>query len=152
MNMKRLIHKPYLYWVVGIFLVYLALNIYLSQFYITARYLSIYASQLNWGKLLLGMLFTVLIAALVAANSVSGYIRWKERQSVKKAGAIACVGSIGGLATGVCSSCVASVFPLVLGLFGVSFSWASLPFQGLEVQGLLVVLLSVGLYGLWRSK
>ena len=150
--MKRIIQKPYLYWLGGIFLVYLALNVYLSQFYVTAQYLTVYASSVKWRKLLLGMLFTVLIAALVAANSVSGYIRWKERQSVKKTGAIACIGSIGGLATGVCSSCVTSVFPLVLGLFGVTFSWVSLPFQGLEVQALLIVLLSLGLYMVWRKK
>ena len=148
--MKRSLQRPYLYWLIGIFVVYLGLTVYISEFYITAQYIFIYAHQLDWGKLLLGMFLTITIAALVALNMVYGYIRYKERKDVKKTGVIACVGTIGGLATGVCSACVVSVFPLVLGLFGVTFSWASLPFQGLEIQALLIVMLGAGLYFLWK--
>ncbi len=144
--MKRLWQKPYRYWLLGIFVAYIGLNVYLSEFYITVRYLSTYADQVKWGKLILGMVFSVIIAGLVAVNSVSGYIRYKERQQIKKSGVLACIGAVGGLATGVCSSCVVSVFPLVLGLFGVTFSWVSLPFQGLEVQALMIGLLA----GSWR--
>ncbi|MBI2668647.1 hypothetical protein HYX14_02280 [Candidatus Woesearchaeota archaeon] len=148
--MKQIIQKPYWYWLLGIFIIYIGLNVYISEFYITAQYLSTYANQIHWGKLILGMVFTVVIGALVSVNMVSGYIRWKERQQIKKSGALACAGTIGGLATGVCSSCVTSVFPLVLGLFGVSFSWVSLPFQGLEVQVLMIGLLAGSLW--WMGK
>lgn len=149
--MKRLLQKPYVYWVLGIFVVYLGLNVYISEFYITIKYLAVYANQIHWIKLGLGMLFTVVIAALVAVNSVYSYIRYREKQKIKKSGALACVGTIGGLATGVCSSCVTSVFPLVLGLFGVTFSWASLPFEGLEIQALTITILGVSLYWLKRK-
>ncbi len=148
--MKRILHRPHLYWVIGIFVLYLVVATYVSEFYVTVQYLTAYASQIHWGKLVLGILFTITIAALVAINSVQGYVRWKERQAIAKTGAVACVGAIGGLATGVCSSCVTSVFPLVLGLFGVTFSWASLPFQGLEIQALTVAALAGSWW--WMGK
>ena len=148
--MKKIIQQPYIYWTLGIFILYLSLNIYLSDFYETAKYLGIYASQVHWGKLILGMFFTITISALVSFNSIYGYIRYKEHQQIKKSGIIACVGTIGGLATGVCSSCVVAVFPLVFGLFGISLSWASLPFQGLEIQALVIILLSLSLW--WLKK
>ena len=148
--MRRLLQKPYGYWVVGTFLFYVGLNVYLSDFYETVKYLAVYASQVHWGKLILGMVFTAVIGALVSVNMISGYIRYKERKEIKKSGALACLGTIGGLAIGVCSSCVTSVFPLVLGLVGVTFSWASLPFQGLEIQALTIVILGVGLWWMWK--
>ena len=151
--MKVIFQRPYLYWLVGVFLVYLALNVYISRFYETVQYLGVYASQVHWGKLILGMVFTLVISGLVAVNSVYGYIQYKEEQRVtKKSGIVACVGTIGGLATGVCSSCVASVFPLVLGLFGVTFSFAVLPFQGLEVQVMIIILLGISLYWLRKRR
>lgn len=147
----KIVKKPYIYWVVGIFIIYLGLNMYISEFYETAKYLGVYASQVHWGKLILGMIFTIVIAGLVAVNSVYGYLRYKQRQQMKKSGVIACVGAVGGLATGVCSSCVVSVFPLILGLFGVTFSWAALPFQGLEIQALMIVLLGLSLWWMKRK-
>ncbi len=151
MKFNTIFGKPYLYWLLGIFIFYLALTIYISEFYITLQYLGIYADQIHWGKLLLGIIFTITIAALVAINSVYGYLRYKEKKKVQKSGTLACVGTIGGLATGVCSSCVTSVFPLILGAFGISFTWASLPFQGLEIQALIIVILGTSLYFLMRK-
>lgn len=148
---KKIIQKPYVYWLIGIFIVYLALNIYISEFYETAKYLRVYASQVHWEKLILGMIFTIVIAGLVAVNSVYGYLRYKQRQQIKRSGVIACAGAIGGLATGVCSSCVVSVFPLILGLFGITFSWAALPFQGLEIQALIIILLGLSLWWMKRK-
>ncbi len=148
--MKRLIQKPHIYWTIIIFSLYLALNVYLSDFYETAKYLGIYADQIHWWKLILGIIFTLAISALVAINSVYGYIRYKERQAIEKSEVVTCIGALGGLATGICSSCVVTVFPLVFGLFGITFSWASLPFQGLEIQALIIILLSIGLW--WMKK
>lgn len=146
----KIIQKPHLYWLITIFIVYLGLNIYINQFYETIKYIPIYAQQIHWGKLISGIIFTIAISALVALNSVYGYIRYKHHQQIKKSGVIACVGAIGGLATGVCSSCIVAVFPLLFSLFGITFSWASLPFQGLEVQALIIILLSVSVW--WMDK
>src|SRR3989338_9112322 len=148
--MKQLTQKPYLYWLIGIFIFYTGLNIYISSFYETIQYIPLYAQQIHWGKLLLGIVFTIIIAALVAINSVYGYIRYKHHQQIKKSGVVACVGAIGGLATGVCSSCVVAIFPVLFSLFGITFSWISLPFQGLEIQALMIILLSVSLW--WMRK
>ncbi len=148
--MKRLLQRPYVYWLVGIFVFYLGLNVYISQFYETIQYLEIYAAEIHWTKFILGILFTLIISGLVAVNSVYEWIRYKERQQIKKSGVVACVGGVVGLATGVCSACVVSIFPLLFGLFGVSVSFASLPFQGMEVQLLVIVMLGLSLW--WMGK
>ncbi len=150
--MKSIFCKPYVYWVIGIFFFYLGLNVYISEFYVTIPYLSVYAAQIKWGKLILGILLTLLIAALVAINSVYGYILYRRRKLVAGEGVLTCVGTIGGLATGVCSACVTSVFPLIFGLFGVTFSWAALPFEGIEVQVLMVVVLGLSLWWMRRKN
>ncbi len=151
-SIKSAFQRPYLFWVVSIFIAYLTLNVYLSEFYITLQYVSVYANQIHWIELGLSVLFTLSIALLVSINIVYGYIRHKEQKDVRKTGAVTCVATVGGLATGVCASCMASVFPLVIGLFGVTFSWARLPFGGMEIQLLTVGLLIASLYFLQRTK
>jgi len=148
--MKQVWQRPYIYWVVGIFLVYLGINIYLSDFYELVKFIPFYLDQIHWAKLIFGIVFTLTISSLVAINAVYGYIHYKHHQTIKKAEIVTCVGAIGGLATGVCSVCVVSVFPFIFGLFGITFSWISLPFQGLEVQALIIVLLSTSLW--WIKK
>ena len=78
------------------------------------------------------------------------YIRYKERKKYKAEGALTCAATIGGLATGVCSACVAGIIPLIFSILGLSFSWASLPFKGMEIQLVVIVMLSISLY--WNSK
>jgi hypothetical protein len=149
-KMKRVWQRPYIYWVIGIFLLYLGINIYLSDFYELIRFMPFYLDQIHWVKLILGVVFSLAISSLVAINAVYGYIRYKEHKKIPKAEIVTCVGAIGGLATGVCSVCIVSVFPFILGLFGITFSWISLPFQGLEIQALIIVLLSLSLW--WMRK
>lgn len=144
--MKEIFHYPYVYWLIAIFLLYFGFNVYISEFYIIIQYLPIYLSTVNWSKLIFEFTLSLVIAALVAVNMVYGYIRYTERQQIKNSGVLACAGAVGGLATGVCSSCVVSVFPLIMGFFGVTFSWAFLPFGGIEVQILTLLLLGVSLW------
>ena len=150
--MKQVFKKPHVYWVIGIFFLYTALNIIISQFYITAQYIPYYLSTINWGELILGAVLSLSIGILISINMVYAYIRYKERQSVKKESALTCAAAIGGLATGVCSACVSGLVPLVFSLFGVSFSWGALPFKGLEVQALVIAVLLISLYWNWKSK
>ena len=144
--MKYLFKKSYVLWVLGVFVLYLLLDIFLSGFYKTLPLILAYAGTVNWWKLSFSFLFTLLIGLLVALNAVALFVRYRERQSCKEQSVLASIGGIGGLAVGICPLCVTGVFPLLLGLFGVSFSFASLPFQGLEVQALVVVLLGVSLW------
>ena len=64
---------------------------------------------------------------------------------------LAGAGSVGGLIVGVCPLCVTGLVPLALGLLGIGFSFASLPFQGIEVQVLVVIVLFVSLINLSRK-
>ena len=143
--MKEIFQKPRVYWLIGIFVLYLALNIIFSGFYDTIPLVIAYASTVNWLKLGVSLLLTFVISFLVAAISVLTYVRYRERQNCRGAGVVASVAGVGGLIVGVCPLCVSGIFPLILGALGVSFSFASLSFQGLEIQILIIVLLLIGL-------
>ena len=149
--MKELLRKPYVFWVIGIFLGYMTLNVLVSQFYQTALYIPYYLDTLKWGKLLVSGVFSITIGILIAINSVYAYIRYKERKAVMKEGVMTSAATIGGLATGICSACVAGLFPLMFGAFGVSFSFAALPFEGMEVQALIIGVLGFSLYLLRKN-
>ena len=150
--MKRIFKKPYIYWVIGIFLVYMILNILVSQFYITVQYIPYYLKTINWSELILGAIFSLTIGILISINTVYTYIRYKERKKYKAEGALTCAATIGGFATGVCSACVTGLIPLIFSLLGISFSWGALPFKGLEVQALVIIVLLASLYWNLKSK
>lgn len=150
--MKRVFAKPYIYWILGIFVIYMALNIIISQFYITIQYIPYYLKTIKWAELIAGGLLSLIIGALIAINMVYTYIRYKERKKYKAEGALTCAATIGGLATGICSACVAGIVPLIFSLMGLSFSWLSLPFRGMEIQALVIVILAISLYWNSRSK
>ena len=149
--MKTLLKKPYIYFVILIFLVYLSLNVILSGFYNAIPLILVYAKTLNWFKLSISIFLTLIIGALIAFNSVLIYVKYKERRKCKKELILSSAGAIGGLVTGVCPLCVTGLIPLILGFIGVSFSFASLPFQGIEVQVLVVIILFVSLINLSRK-
>ncbi|KKR15047.1 hypothetical protein J4233_02890 [Candidatus Pacearchaeota archaeon] len=146
--MKIILNKPYVYFVILIFLVYVSLNVILSGFYNTIPLILVYAKTLNWFKLGISLFLTLLIGLLIAFNSVLIYAKYKERRKCKKKITLSSAGAIGGLITGVCPLCVTGLIPLILGLAGISFSLASLPFQGIEVQVLVVIILLVSLINL----
>lgn len=148
--MKRVFTKQYLPWFILIFISYIFLAILLSQFYLNFKYMPYYISTIKWSWFLTSVVFTLIIGFLVALNSIYAYVKYKEHKEFKKETALSCVGTIGGLSTGVCPSCVAGLFPLILDGFGISFSYAALPFKGLEVQFLVIVILGISLYFLHR--
>ena len=149
--MKILLKKPYVYFIILIFLVYLSLNVILSGFYNTIPLILVYAKTVNWLKLGMSLFLTLAIGSLISFNSVLIYIKYKERKKCKKELSLSSAGAIGGLITGVCPLCVTGLIPLILGLVGVSFSLASLPFQGIEVQVLVVIILLTSLINLSRK-
>lgn len=69
----------------------------------------------------------------------------KERRSCASQGTIATAATVGGLAVGVCPVCVTGIAALLLGAFGIGFSFATLPFQGLEVQILIALIIFLNL-------
>ena len=122
--MKILFKKPYVYFVILIFLVYIALNVILSGFYSTIPLILVYAKTVNWLKLGVSLFLTLTIGALIALNSVLIYIKYKERKKCRKELSLSSAGAIGGLVTGVCPLCITGLIPLIFGFIGVSFSLA----------------------------
>ena len=84
----------------------------------------------------------------MASNSILAYIKYKERKKCNNEITLSGIGTLGGLATGICPLCVTGIFPLLLSLIGISFSFASLPFQGIEIQILITLILLVSLINL----
>ena len=150
--MKRIFKKPYIFWIIGIFIFYLALNIIFSGFYQTIKLIIIYAKTVNWVELTLSVILSITIGILVSINSVYAFIKYRERKKCLEGKTLTGIGAIGGLVTGICPLCVTGLFPLIFSLFGVSFSLASLPFQGIEIQALVVMILLISLRMLSKNK
>ena len=144
--MKRIFRKPYSYWVLGIFIVYLLLLILISGFYNTIPLIIVYAETLNWFKLSLSIGLSLLIAFLVSITGVLSYIKYRERKQCKEGATLAGVGTAGGLIAGVCPLCVTGILPVIFGFFGASFTFASLPFQGVEIQVIAAIILLISLW------
>jgi len=141
--MKQLLKKPYIFWLAGIFVFYLVLNVLISGFYNTIPLIIIYFKTVNWLKLGISLILTLVIGFLVSLNGVLIYIKYKERKKCRNEITLSSAGAVGGLITGVCPLCITGLIPLVLGIFGVSFSLASLPFQGIEIQVLVALILFI---------
>lgn len=144
--MRILFKKPYFYFVVLVFFIYIILDVVLSGFYNTVPLILVYAKTVNWFKLIISLLLTLTIGILIAFNSVLVYIKYKERKRCKEEITLSSIGAVGGLVTGVCPLCVTGIIPLTLSFIGISFSLASLPFQGIEIQVLVVIILLISLY------
>ena len=143
--MKQVFKKPYVYWTALIFLFYIILNVLLSGFYSTIKLILVYANTVDWLTLGLSILLTLIIGFLVAVNSVLAFVKYKERKKCKEGVITAGIGGVGGLIVGVCPLCVIGLFPLIFSLFGIGFSFASLPLGGIEIQILVVIILLVSL-------
>ncbi len=141
--MKLAFTKPYVYLTLVIFLIYIILNIFISGFYQTVPLIIAYATTVNWFKLIISLILSSAIGILIAVNFTYIYISYKERKKCLEGATATSIGTIGGLITGVCPLCITGLFPIIFGLFGVTFSLASLPFQGIEVQLAIIILLLI---------
>ncbi|MBI4440547.1 hypothetical protein HY639_00105 [Candidatus Woesearchaeota archaeon] len=147
--MRRLLRKPYLLWVCGLFVIYLGLTLYVSQFYVTVQYLPYYVRTIHWPTFILSIFVTLTIALLVAGNIVYAYLIYHEQKAIKKEATLTCASTFAGMTTGVCPACVPGFFPWLLSLLGTT--WALLPLKGLEVQFLIIMVLTVSLYRLQKG-
>lgn len=148
---KQAFRKPALFWILGIFVIYIIINLFISGFYQTLPLIIKYASTLNWIELGISLLLSLSIGFLVALNTVVAFLRYRERKKCLEGSVAASIGTLGGLATGFCPLCLTGLFPLLFGLFGVTFSFASLPLKGVEIQLLALVILLTSLWMLERK-
>jgi hypothetical protein len=136
--MKFLIRKPFIFYFIGIFLLYLIALFLVSDFGSTLFLALQYIETVKWGKLALSVLLSLLIGIFIAINSCYLIKEYTRRRKCREGTVLTSVGVIAGLSVGVCPLCVGGLLPLLLGFLGVSFSFGVLPWQGLEVQ--LIVL------------
>ncbi len=139
--MEKIFKRPYIFYTLGIFIFYLILNILFSGFYETIILIFKYASSVDWFSLLISIFFSLAIGVLVAVNSVLIFIKYKERKKCLEGSSLTGVGAVGGLIVGICPLCITGILPLILSIFGVSFSFATLPFNGIEVQFFVLAIL-----------
>lgn len=144
--------KPYLSATIIIFVFYLALTVLFSGFYNTIPLIIAYAGSVSWFKLSISIILSLIIGLLVSINAVNLYVKYKEKKQCKEAGTVATIGTIGGLVVGICPLCVTGLFPIILGLAGISFSFASLPFQGIEIQIFIAIILGISLWMFNRNS
>lgn len=131
----------------GIFFLYGVLNIWLSDFYEVMFQIPYFLDTLNWEKLLVSFFLSTSIAALIAISMTMLIMDYQKRRSLrKKQGVLSAVGVVGGLSTGVCSACIAGIVPLIFSIFGITFTWAFLPWGGIEIQILTILLLSTSIF------
>lgn len=160
--MKRtlLFQKKDIITVTAIALLYIIVTVVVSKFYVTVQYIPYFMDTINWAQLLLSTVLTISIGILLGVNILFTYLLYKNYRKLRKeatcemtltglgtTASVTGLGALGGVATGVCSACVASIFPTLFGLFGITISWGALPFQGLEIQiGIVALLLVNGYY------
>lgn len=144
--MKRLekikevtIRKPYIFSFLIIILAYLIITIMINKFYVIAPYLKTYNLKIVVPHLILNLV----VAILLAVNINLIYSRFKEVKEIRKSSGLTFFGAFSGMLGGLCPGCIVGLFPLFMSLFGITASLASLPFQGLELQALAIILLII---------
>ena len=131
--------KPYVFYFVGIFLMYIAINLFANKLYVNLDILTSFATWFIIPFLLFNFLIIPLLVGLTVSLSV---LRFKEVGSLfGKEGGAGTFGVFGGLMGGACPGCFVGLFPAVLGLFGITATLSVLPLFGLEIQFLSAVFL-----------
>ena len=131
---------------------YLTLVYVLSDFGNTLQGILLYTDTFNWAKFSFSLVLTLLIAVLISLNVVFIYTTYRKRQACRNSTFLTGTGTLGGIIVGICPLCIGGIFPIVFGFFGVSFSFGLLPFQGIEIQLLLIALLLLSLWILTRNN
>ncbi len=148
--MKFLLQKPYKYITILGFIVYFSLAVWLSDFITIFSVALEYAQTTSWFKLITSLVLSIIIAVLVSINLSYAYYHYALRKSCKKGATVASAGAVGGLFVGVCPVCVGGLLQVVLSILGISFSFAVLPWNGVEIQLLMAVLLGTNIW--WMNK
>ncbi len=148
---RGIIEKPYVFSFIGIFLIYIAVNLIVNQLYVN---LNIFTSFALWFRIPFLLFNFLLIPALAALTINLSIIKFREMKLVKGKGEskFTFAGMFGGILGGACPSCFLGLFPAFLGLFGITASLSILPFYGLEIQAASVGLLVVAVILLTRDS
>ncbi|MFA4831179.1 MAG: hypothetical protein WC862_02625 [Patescibacteria group bacterium] len=141
--------KRYLLTAAGAALAMFALAYYLMLFNITDKSMAAYAYMNGAWHTIGSVALTALISIMFGLYSGVWLFRRDIMKARKKAGhiALSASGALGGLLAAGCPTCGA---PL-LALFGAPLALMSLPFKGLEIKVLSVILIFLSIYSLAES-
>lgn len=144
---KASLSKPYIFYFILVFIIYIVINIFVNKLYIG---LSILKGFVLW--FLVPFLFFnfLLVPFLVALTINLSILRFKEAGFGKHTG-VAGFGVFSGVIGGACPGCFVGLFPAVLGLFGVTATLSIFPLYGLEIQILSVAFLLIAINLLTRD-
>lgn len=135
--------KKYLFTAVAAVAVMFVLSYVLTVWNITGKSLSAYAVMSGWGFTLFSLFLSLVIAALFGVYLSLFLARRRLVQAKEARNKLA---SASGMATGLlaagCPTCGAPLFALL----GAPLALFSLPFHGLELKVLSVVLLALSIY------
>jgi len=148
---KAVFGKPYRYYFIVVFLLFFAFNIWVNQTYLTGPEVLFHSYRVSF--LIPFLLFNFLIVLLVPLVVNLSIMKFKDLKEVSTAtgGSVGILGIFSGLLGGACPGCFVGLFPAFLGLFGITASLSVLPFYGLEIQVLSIVLLMISVWLLTRE-
>lgn len=139
---KAVFERPYVFYFWLIFILYITLNVIINQNYITFK---TFFTSYRPSFYVPYIIFNLIVSFLVPLNINLAILKFKDLSfNTKGEEGISVLGVIAGLIGGSCPGCIAGLFPAILGLFGVSAGLSILPFYGLEIQALSIVLLIIG--------
>jgi len=146
---EAIVKKPYVFYLVIIFLGYLGLNIWLNQTFVTFSVLFT-AYKLSFAIPFVAL--SLITAFLVAVTINLIILKFKEFRAVNKTSGIAAVAIFLGFVGGACPGCFVGIFPAIVGIFGASLTLTSLPLNGLEIQIASSLILILSIHLLTRNK
>ncbi len=143
-----LFSKPYIFLqIIWIFL-FILLNIYLNDLHIIG--FSFFHYPLSF--IIPYLLLLIFNSIFVSLNINLFLIKFQEVKLVSaKQSFFGVLGTFFALLTGACPGCVAGFFPAFVGLFGSTITLNSLPFNGLELQAISLLLLIIGTFYLSKD-
>lgn len=135
---EAIFRKPYSFYFIFLFFLYLLFNIWINKLYITYRVL---IDNFYYGIFLI--FFMILVAFLTALNINLIIIKFKEYKKFNyESGWFTSIAVFLGFMGGACPGCIVGLFPAFAGIFfGSGISLNILPFKGIELQILSVLLL-----------
>jgi len=146
-NIKKVLRGKYLVSFLLLFLLFLGLNIYFNDLYVTYEILF----NLSYG--IPFIFLNLAIGTLIGLNINLFFFKYNESKNLNKKGSgLSSLGIFLGFLGGGCPGCIAGIFPAFLGLFGISAGLGILPFNGFEIQIFSVGLLFLSVFILSKDS
>ena len=132
------------------FILYLLLSTYLIYYFFNGFYsfFNYYIRYYPW----LNVLFTLILAFLFGINLALIIFRFREVKSYNNESGTGIFTSIISLFSAGCPVCSFSIISFLIPAIGTTFSLAILPFKGLEIQLLGIVILLISIFILTKEN